>query len=104
MEILTIKRGESFALSCTYKVDNVATAITGLTVRAQLRRAAKFLVQELEFVDGGATGIFFFRATAAQTKEWGVNNLSCDIRITDAAGIVRLSDSFGIAVAREITE
>jgi len=103
MEVLKIKRGASFSLECTYKVDDIASSITGMTINAELRNGANHLVQILHYVENSTLGGFFLKATAAETSTWGVNNLRCDIKITEGE-IVRFSETFAVNVTREVTE
>ena len=102
------KRGDSFALTCTFKSAGQPTALTGYTIRAHLRNGMGGLIAELVpqiAADQVATpGRFFLTpADQAQTKTWPApGNISCDIEFT-VGGVVHSTETFLIPIERDIT-
>ena len=99
------KRGDTFSLACTYKSAGVATSITGLTIKAQVRNPFNMsLVSELTVVAGNqSTAAGTFTLISSDTTAWPIGNLVCDIQITSGSTI-RSSDSFYIPVIEDVTQ
>jgi hypothetical protein len=102
------KRGDSFALTCTFKSAGQPTALTGYSIRAHLRDSMGRLITELVAqiaADQVATpGRFFLTpADQAQTKTWPApGNLSCDIEFT-LGGSTQSTQTFLIPIERDVT-
>ena len=103
MATINFKRGDTFSLSCVYKVDDVATSVSTITIQAQLRDSDGDLVQELTVSKPVGTGQFVLLATAAQTQNWDLNLLKCDIQFTQN-DVVRSSSTFFVNVTEDITK
>lgn len=103
MAQIQFKRGDTFTLTCTYKVDGVATSVTALTIDSQIRNQRNQLIQELTVTKLVGTGQFTLVASAENTTEWPVSVLRCDIQFSDN-GIVRSTQTFDISVVEEITK
>jgi hypothetical protein len=98
------KRGDTFALACTYKIDGAPASITGLAIASQIRTVAGDLVAALTVTasDQVATP-GQFTLSAASTTAWPIAGLRCDIQITDGAVIIS-SDTFLVPVVQDITQ
>jgi hypothetical protein len=102
------KRGDSFALTCTFKVSGQPTSVAGYTIRAHLRNSMGSMVSELVAQiasDQVATPGRFFLAPADQTvtKTWPApGNLSCDIEFT-LGGSIQSTQTFIVPVERDVT-
>jgi len=99
------KRGDTFALACTYKLDGVPASLTGKTLASQIRTVAGELVAGLTATQGNQTtspGSFTLTA-AAGTTTWPIAGLRCDIQITEGATVIS-SDTFLVPVVQDITQ
>lgn len=103
MATINFKRGDTFSLSCVYKVDDVASSVSAIDIKAQLRDSDTDLVQELAVSKLVGTGQFVLLATAAQTQNWDLNLLKCDIQFTQN-DVVRSSSTFFVNVTEDITK
>lgn len=98
------KRGDTFALTCTYKTDGVPTAITGYTIRSQIRQVNKTLVATLTSTPANQStdpGVFTLTPDT-NTEDWPVETLLCDIEITQS-GVIRSTNTFAVPIVRDIT-
>jgi len=103
MAQIRFKRGDTFTLSCVYKVDNVPSDVTNVQIKSQVRNRRYELIQELTVVKSGDVGEFSLSASSADTTIWPVKILYCDVQFT-VDGIVRSSQTFEINVIEEITK
>lgn len=103
MAQIQFKRGDTFTLTCTYKVDGVATSVSALTIESQIRNQRNALIQELTVTKLAGTGQFTLVASAIDTTDWPVSVLRCDIQFSEG-GVVRSTQTFDIYVAEEITK
>ncbi len=103
MSTINFKRGDSLSLAGTYKVNGVASSVSAMTIRSQVRDFSGALVQELTVAKTGSTGAFTLSATAVQTALWDVTTLKCDIEFS-LSGVVQSTETFNIAVAEDITQ
>lgn len=105
LQTTPFKRGDTFSLKCTWKVDGIPTDITGLTITSQVRAANGTLIAELAPVPDNQTanpGGYALVAINPDTSGWPVGNAYCDIQIDDQ-GIDRSSDTFVIPVIEDVT-
>lgn len=102
MATINFKRGDTFSLSCVYKVDDVATSVAPMTITSQLRTSGGDLVQQLTATKTAGTGTFTLVATATQTALWDLALLKCDIQIVEN-DIVRSSSTFYVKVIEDVT-
>lgn len=102
------KRGDSFALTCTFKSAGQPAALTGYSIRSHLRTLKEELVAELVptiAADQVATpGRFFLMpADQAVTKGWPApGNLVCEIEFT-VGGTIQSTQTFLIPIERDVT-
>ena len=101
MSTIQLKRGDTFSLTCTYKVDGVAVSLSSTTIRSQVRSGSS-LVDSLLVTKLSSVGVFTLVATAAQTKLWNVETLECDIEFINN-DITRSTNTFNIKVERDVT-
>lgn len=100
------KRGDTFLLTCTYKVSGVATSVTGFTIRSQIRDRFGHLVATLNASLANQStnpGVFYLSPAVADTSAWDVGDLSCDIEITNG-GVIRSTITFIVPVVDDITK
>lgn len=100
------KRGDTFQLTCTYKVDGVATSVTGFTIRSQLRNSFGGLVASMAATPANQTtspGVFYLAPVTADTSGWDVGDLQCDIEIT-SGGVIRSTVTFIVPVVDDVTK
>ena len=102
MAQIRFKRGDTFSLSCTYKVDGVPTSVSSIDIDSQIRDNRGALVQDLAVTKLVGTGEFTLIATATETAEWPVSVLRCDVQFSQG-GTVRSTQTFDISVAEDIT-
>ena len=107
MTPIKLVRGDTFAQTCTYTVDDVAVAITGYTITSQVRDQAGALVQALTvaiLTQSGATlGQFTIGATYTQTAAWPTGQLVFDIQTTDTSAVRISSEEAVIIVSEGVT-
>jgi len=100
------KRGDTFSLKCTWKVDGTPTSITGLTIASQVRSASGALIATLNVVPENQTthpGAYALVAANPDTSRWPLGDAYCDIQIDDQ-GIDRSSETFIIPVIEDVTK
>ena len=103
MITIPFKRGDTFTLSCTYKVDGVPTQLPA-GIRAQLRTASDRLISELTLgIVDAAAGTYTLTDTATDSALWPTATIFGDIQYTDSQGNVSSTDTFQIPVAKDIT-
>lgn len=103
MAQIKFKRGDTFTLTCTYKVDGVPASVAALTIDSQIRNQRNQLIQELTVTKLVGTGQFTLVASAEDTTDWPVSVLRCDIQFSES-GVVRSTQTFDISVAEEVTK
>lgn len=104
MSTLKFKRGDTFLLTCIFKVDDVASSVSAFTIKAQLRNGAGNLVKELAVTkDAIETGKFTLRCEATETQDWALALHKCDIQFTQS-GTVNSSNTFYVEVVEDITK
>lgn len=104
----TLKVGDTFGLTCTYKVAGVATALTSQTLASQVRDDTGKLVANLvvtinpdQVAHPGKFNLAL--ADGASTQGWPADtDLYCDIQTTDM-GVVRSTETFVIPTAADVT-
>jgi hypothetical protein len=104
MATITHKRGDTFELSCTLENEGVAVDITNFTITSQVRATDDTLLQALTVTKtDAAAGAFTLTATAAQTEAWVPASYDADIEFIEGGGEVNSSQTFTIAVIKDIT-
>ena len=104
----TFKRGDTFMLSCTYKVDGLPVAITTQTFKSQLRSSDGILVAALVCTidsDQANNPGRFYLAPADQsvTKTWNApDTLITDIEITNG-GVITSTENIIIPIDADQT-
>ena len=101
--IENFKKGDTFTLTCTYKIDNVAISIDDITIESQIRTARNVLIQELTVTKLEETGKFTMTATAEETQLWPVAVLKCDIQLSEG-GSIRSTNTFDVKVINSVTQ
>jgi hypothetical protein len=100
------KRGDSFALSCIYKLDGVASSLVGMSIASQIRTVSNDLIATLAYAPDADQvahpGLFSLIATSG-TAAWPIEGLRCDIQITKA-GVITSSDTFLVPIVQDITQ
>ena len=103
MAQINFKRGDTFTLTCTYKVNGVATSVADIDIDSQIRNQRDALIADLTVTKLSGTGQFTLVATATQTAMWPVNVLRCDIQFSQG-GMVRSTQTIDISVLEDITQ
>jgi hypothetical protein len=103
MTTINFKRGDTLSLAGTYKVEGVASSVSAMTIRSQVRQFSGDLVQDLTVVKSAGVGTFSLSATAAQTAAWPLTTLKCDIEFS-LSGVVQSTETFSIAVQEDVTQ
>lgn len=104
MEIIKIKRGDTFGFSMAL-TDNANTPITGkaANLKCQIRDRSNTLVDEMAITESDTLGTYLFRAKA--TTEWtSAMFFYFDIQYTDADGIVTSSPTVTIELGEDVTK
>jgi hypothetical protein len=101
----SFKRGDTFMLECTHRVNGIATAVSGLAIRSQIRTSTGELVAVLEsaVLDQGALpGQFVLSPVNANTSAWPVGTHRVDIEVINA-GVIRSTKTFLLPVEEDST-
>lgn len=104
--IAPFKRGDTFSLACTWKVDGVPASISGLTITSQIRSVSGALVAQLRVVADDQTaspGKYALVPVNPDTNLWPIGDNYCDIQIDDQ-GIDRSSETFVVPVIEDVTK
>lgn len=102
-KIIKFKRGDTFTLTCTYKVNGVDTSVTAFDIDSQIRDNRGNLIQDLTVTKLVQTGVFTLTSIATDTANWPVSVLRCDIQFSQG-GSVRSTQTFDISVVEDITK
>lgn len=103
MAQIKFKRGDTFNLTCTYKVDGVPSSVADIDIDSQIRNQRDSLVEDLTVTKLVGTGEFTLSATANETSLWPITVLRCDIQFSHG-GSVRSTQTFEISVLEDITQ
>lgn len=98
------KRGDTFSMTCTYKEAGVPQNLTPISIKSQIREATN-LVTELTAVIADQTthpGVFVLTPQSANTANWPLGNLLCDIQFTEGEA-VRSTETFYIQIIEQVT-
>ena len=97
MADIIIKQGATLALTGAFtNADGSAVSLAGAAILCQVRDIGYNWIADLPVVNNGAAGTISI--SYATTAAWPVGQLRCDIRVTDIAGNVTFSETFGIRV------
>jgi hypothetical protein len=106
-QLPTFKRGDTFRLACTHKVDGVPTTVAALTIRSQIRTDTDVLVTALIadlLPQDTNPGQFVLRPSPSDvTTGWPTGIHNVDIELT-SSGVVRSSETVQLPVAKDITQ
>ena len=101
MTTLSIKRGDTFLYTASLSDDAGPTNITGWTIASQVRDDNDALVATLNVtVTNAALGQFTVRHD--DTSAWPAR-LVWDLQYTDAAGVVRSTETIVLSVMADVT-
>lgn len=104
MATISHKRGDTFELTCSLENQGNDVDITGWSVAAQLRKTDDTLVQDMTVtVTDAAVGEFQITADDTETDDWPIENLEIDVQFTESSGNISSSETFTIAVIKDIT-
>lgn len=103
MAQIKFKRGDTFSLACTYKVDGTPASVSSLTIESQIRNSRNLLIQDLNVTKHLDTGKFTLTSPSEETSTWPISVLQCDIQFSEN-GIVRSTQTFDISVVEEVTK
>lgn len=103
MAQIKFKRGDTFTLSCTYKIDGVPSSVSSIDIDSQVRNQRDTLIQDLIVTKSETTGVFTLSADADDTQNWPVTVLRCDVQFSEG-GSVRSTQTFEIIVNEDITQ
>jgi hypothetical protein len=96
------KRGDTFILECTYKVDGAPVSIAGKTITSQIRRVNGNLIADMVVTPDNSNPARFSLEPDTDTADWPIDVLLCDIEIVES-GFVRSSQTIKIPVVEDIT-
>jgi len=105
-QLPTFKRGDTFRLACTHKVDGSPASVSALTIRSQIRTDTDVLVTALTadlLPQDTNPGQFVLRPSPSDlTTGWptGIHNLDIELTLN---GVVRSSETVQLPVAKDIT-
>lgn len=103
MKQIKFKRGDTFSLTCTYKVNGIPTSVSGFDIDSQIRNKRGVLIATLSDIKLVGTGQFTLTPTITDTSDWPIDVLQCDIQLSEN-GTIRSTDTFSIVVIEEITK
>lgn len=102
MADISIKAGATLSLAGAFtNEDGSVVSLVGASVLCQLRDITYQWIADLPVVVNAAAGTISIVEQATAT--WPVGQLRCDIRVTDAAGNVTFSETFGIRVRQAVS-
>jgi hypothetical protein len=96
------KRGDTFTLACTYKVDDQPATTLGKTITSQIRKVNGVLISQMTVTVDNVDDSKFTLTPVVSTTTWPIDVLLCDIQIVDN-GFVRSSETLKIPVVEDIT-
>ena len=100
VQVINIKQGTSFSVSCVYKADGTnPTDLTGITITSQVRTYEGELVATLSPVETTDIGEF---TIYAETSAWPLGRLIWDIKYTTVSNKVH-TETVEIRVSRSAT-
>lgn len=102
MSQINFKRGDTFTLTCTYKVDGLPSSIDDVDIASQVRNQRDELIQNLSVTKLEELGQFTLNASASETSDWPIKVLRCDVQFTQG-NTVRSTQTFDISVVKDIT-
>lgn len=102
---INFKRGDTFILQNTIKLDNVAQDITLWTIESKIRQGTAFVdtltVTKIDAVNG------VYQIKKADTSSWPAStspkSLSMDIQYTLPSGQIISTETFEIACVADVT-
>jgi hypothetical protein len=101
--IIPFKRGDTFIVEGTVRINGVAQNITGWTIRSKAKVSNGTLVQNFTVqYTSPATGVY--RLVANDTTAWPIKDLECDIEYLTSGGQIVSTETFTIQVAKDITD
>ena len=107
MANITVKRGDSFSRTCTYKRDGAAYDLTGCTIVSQIRNVSGVLVDTLVttlLTQSGATlGQFTLTRSYTLTAAWAIGTHRFDIQYTFPDSTRISSGTVNLTVEEDIT-
>jgi hypothetical protein len=104
MATISHKRGDTFELTCSLENQGNDVDMTGWSIAAQLRKTDDTLVQDMTVtVTDAAAGEFKITAADTETDDWPIENLEIDVQFTEFSGNISSSETFTIAVIKDIT-
>jgi len=97
------KRGDTFALHCTYKLDSIPASVDLIDIKCQIREKNGNLIAVLDVHKlDQKTNAGEFSLTAKETEIWPITTALCDIEYSDGE-FVNSSETFFIEILRDIT-
>lgn len=100
------KRGDTFQLACTYKVNGTGTSVSGFGIRSQVRNRFGHLIAELNSTlanQSTSPGLFYLSPDDPDTTAWETGDLSCDVELT-SGGVIRSSETFIVPCQDDVTK
>lgn len=101
--INNFKRGDTFTLTCTYKVNGSAVSVDNIDIESQIRTNSGVLITDLIVTKTINLGEFILTSAVADTSTWQVAVVSCDIQLSEG-GSIRSSETFSIVVSDDVTK
>lgn len=100
---VSLKRGDTFFLTCTYKINGVASALPA-GIRAQVRDKRGVLMGEATVTRIPANaGQYTLQIDPEVTKTWTKGKAQCDIQYTTDDGKVVSTPTFDVVVTEDVT-
>jgi len=103
MKQIKFKRGDTFSIKCTYKENGIPVSVSEFDIDCQIRNKRGALIATLVDTKQELTGVFTLEPTIADTSDWPVDVLKCDIQLSEN-GVIRSTDTFLVVVSEEITK
>lgn len=103
MATITHKRGDTLEWVVTLTQNGSAVDITDWTITSQVRQDTTLVASLTVTKTNSANGEFSLTALASQTASWSLGSHSVDIEFIDGSGFVVSSQTFILALVRDIT-
>ena len=99
--IISFKRGDTFAFFANVTTDGTTPLVTAVTnIRSQVRTVSNSLLSELTVTTTETPGEYMFKA--GPTNNWGIGSHILDIEIT-TDGNISSSDTIIVEVLKDVT-
>ena len=103
-QVIEHKRGDTFQLVGWLGSSDNKSSLAGMSIKSQMRDATNAIFYSFQPSIDSAANIFLLEASSLVTAAWPLGAYTCDVQMTDSAGVVRSSPTFTIKIVADVTE